>query len=445
MKVENYLSRRQILGTGLIIGSSALLGACASPSPSATTGTSKPSLVKPTGPVNLRMSWWGADDRHKRTQEALALFQKRNPNITVSAEFTGDFQGYFDKLSTQIAGGGAPDVIQMSGQFIASYATRGALLDLNPYMPDVIDTSKWDKASVAEANYDGGVRGLSVGRDSYAANYDKGELDALGIAAPKSSWTWSDFESILSDVVSAKGKYKYGCSDGGGRYEVLTVFLRQTGTDLFVDGKPAFKASQIQSMWEYWGGLRDKGLIVTPDIQAAWSASSALDATPLVHGLAAFEFASMSQLVSLKSLVKSPVAINTIPFSDDGKGGQIVRSPMYFSAAGKTKNPYASAQLIQFLLNDPDAAKILVTTRSIPVSPIALETITPQLTANEREQATYLDLLISSGATAIPPMPSQFADFNALLTRTYQAVSFGKSSIKNGATTLVEETGKLFA
>lgn len=441
MKVQNSLTRRQILGAGLIVGSSALLAACASPSPSATTTPTRP--VAPTGPVTLRMSWWGSDDRTKRTQQALALFQNRNPNITVNGEFTGDFNGYSAKLSTQIAGGSAPDVIQMSGQFIASYATRGALLDLNPYFPDVIDTSKWDKASVEEASYVGGVRGLSVGYDGYATVYDKGGLDALGIAAPKSSWTWSDFESILSDVVSARGKYKYGCSDGGGRYEVLSVFLRQNGTDLFVDGKPVFKASQIESMWGYWGGLRDKGLIVTPDIQAAWT--GALDGTPLVQGLAAFEFASLSTLLSLKALMKSPVAINTIPFSDDGKAGQVVRSPQYFSAFGKTKNPYASAQLIQFLLNDPDAAKILGTTRSVPVSPLALEAINPQLTAAERETVTYLDLLTSSGATPIQPMPPQFTDFNALLQRTYQAVSFGKSSIKDGATTLVEEAGKLFA
>ncbi|HEY8591162.1 MAG TPA: extracellular solute-binding protein [Naasia sp.] len=433
--MDRQLSRRQILGTGLFLGSAALLAACGSPAPRASSSSGKPSGT-------LRMSWWGADDRHERTQAALAAFEERYPGVTVKAEFTGDFQGYADKLSTQIAGNSAPDVIQMSGQFIAAYATRGALLDLNQYMPP-IDVAAWDKAAVAEATYDDGVRGLSVGRDGYACFYDKGELDALGIATPAPDWNWDDFESILSDVVSAGGKYRYGCSDGGGRYEVLTVFLRQNGSDLFIDDKPAFTADQVADLWDYWGGLREKGLIVTPDIQAAWT--KALDATPLVQGLAAFEFASSSTLLNLRSLVPSEVGINPLPYSTDGEAGQVVRSPMYFSAYGRSKNPDAAALLIDFLLNDPEAAEILGTTRSIPTSPEARDAIADLLTDDDKASAAYLDVLDEAGAVPISPLPAAFNDFDAALIRTYQEVMFGRTSSKEGAKRLVDEADRLFA
>ncbi len=82
------------------------------------------------GPVTLRFSWWGADDRHKRTQQVIDLFQKKHPNITVRGEFK-DWNSYWDSLATTVAANDAPDVIQMDELYLASYAQRGALLDLN--------------------------------------------------------------------------------------------------------------------------------------------------------------------------------------------------------------------------------------------------------------------------------------------------------------------------
>ena len=33
-------------------------------------------------PVELRVAWWGSQDRHNRTIKASELFQKKHPNIT---------------------------------------------------------------------------------------------------------------------------------------------------------------------------------------------------------------------------------------------------------------------------------------------------------------------------------------------------------------------------
>ena len=50
-----------------------------------------------SGPVELRFSWWGNNDRAAITQKALDAFMTANPNIKVKGEFT-DFNGYFDDL-----------------------------------------------------------------------------------------------------------------------------------------------------------------------------------------------------------------------------------------------------------------------------------------------------------------------------------------------------------
>jgi ABC-type glycerol-3-phosphate transport system substrate-binding protein len=40
-------------------------------------------------PVELRVAWWGSQDRHNRTIKTIELFQKKYPNVKVTYEFAG--------------------------------------------------------------------------------------------------------------------------------------------------------------------------------------------------------------------------------------------------------------------------------------------------------------------------------------------------------------------
>ncbi|MBB5924493.1 ABC-type glycerol-3-phosphate transport system substrate-binding protein, partial [Actinoalloteichus hoggarensis] len=51
------------------------------------------------GQVELRFTWWGSDDRAEITEEAIALFEERHPNITVNTSYAA-FSGYFERLAT---------------------------------------------------------------------------------------------------------------------------------------------------------------------------------------------------------------------------------------------------------------------------------------------------------------------------------------------------------
>ena len=54
------------------------------------------------GKVNLRMVWWGSQERHDATLKVLDLYKEKNPNVTFETEFSG-WEGYWDKLATQSA------------------------------------------------------------------------------------------------------------------------------------------------------------------------------------------------------------------------------------------------------------------------------------------------------------------------------------------------------
>ncbi len=81
--------------------------------------------------VELRMSWWGGNDRHQATLKALEEFHKQNPDITVKAEYTG-WDGHLSRLTTQIAGNTEPDVMQTNWNWMPIFSKDGnGFYDLN--------------------------------------------------------------------------------------------------------------------------------------------------------------------------------------------------------------------------------------------------------------------------------------------------------------------------
>ncbi len=70
--------------------------------------------------VELRMVWWGSQDRHDRTLKVIDQYMEENPHVTISPEFTG-WDGYWEKMATQAAGGNLPDIVQMDYKYLSEY------------------------------------------------------------------------------------------------------------------------------------------------------------------------------------------------------------------------------------------------------------------------------------------------------------------------------------
>src|SRR5690606_34230106 len=165
-----------------------------------------------SGPVELRFSWWGNNDRAQITQKAIEEFQKQNPNIKVKGEFT-DFNGYFDRLATQVAGGDAPDVITLGGAYPREYGDRGALLDLST-VSDVLKTDKIGEAALQNGNFNGVQYGVPTGVNAIGVVINPEIFEKAGVEPPdEDSWTWDDFKRIAKDLAKKLPKGTYAIND----------------------------------------------------------------------------------------------------------------------------------------------------------------------------------------------------------------------------------------
>ena len=112
-----------------------------------------------TGPVNMRFMWWGSDARHKATLAVIDQFMAKNPNVKIEAEY-GGFTGYLQKLTTQLSGGTAPDLIQIDVPWLYDLAQQG---DLFVDLYKAMDTSMFDKEALRKGEVKGKLWGVPAG------------------------------------------------------------------------------------------------------------------------------------------------------------------------------------------------------------------------------------------------------------------------------------------
>ena len=97
-------------------------------------------------PVTIRFSWWGGNSRHEATEAAAAAFMKKYPHITVECEY-GAWDGWTEKVATQLNAGTAPDLMQFNWNWIYQFSGDGSKLadvaalgvDLSAYPEKILE------------------------------------------------------------------------------------------------------------------------------------------------------------------------------------------------------------------------------------------------------------------------------------------------------------------
>lgn len=136
-------------------------------------------------PVTLRFSWWGGETRHKATIGAVEAFEKEYPWITVECEYSS-WDGWTDKVATQLAGGTAPDLMQINWNWLYQFSSDGSkFVDLNQYK-DIISLSNWSEKNLEAMTVGGKLQGIPVSITGKVPMYNKATFDKAGVPIPTS-------------------------------------------------------------------------------------------------------------------------------------------------------------------------------------------------------------------------------------------------------------------
>jgi multiple sugar transport system substrate-binding protein len=380
--------------------------------------------------ARLRMTWWGGTDRAKRTQAALDAYQKGNPNIQIDVETIG-WNDYWTRLATQVAGGNAPDVIQMDYRYIYEYARRKSLLPLDEFMPNPINIADFGQANIDTGKVDGRVYGVSMGVNSNGLFYDVTTLDRLKIAPPNHTTTWAQFAEMAVGITKAVGKRGYfGTADAAASEPALEVWVRQRGRQLYnAEGKLGFERDDVAEWFDYWDKLRRAGGAVAGDLQALYRNTPETDM--LTTGRSAISFQHSNQLVAWQAVNQNKLGMTMFPQGQ--KPGQYYKPSMLLSLSATTPQPREAARVINFISTHPDAGAALGVERGVPPSKSMRDRLISEVDELGKAQIEYISLIADKVSELPPPPPRGAGEIQENLRRMYETISVGNARVPQAA------------
>jgi multiple sugar transport system substrate-binding protein len=346
----------------------------ASAEPGATTGSGTGAYDGP--PVTIEYAIWG-DPAEINSQKAIVEgFTAANPNIKVDVT-VADWDAYWDKLQTGLAGGAAPDVFAMDGPLGPDYQTRGVLLDLAPYIAkDGYDLTQLDDNAVKDfTTADGVVFGLPRDLNAIALYYNKDMFDAAGIAYPDDTWTWDKLVEVGKQLT--KDTNGDGTIDQWGLYTETTdmenawsSFVWQAGGDILnADG-----TASALDMPESAEGIQFLQDLIWKHKIVPEPALFAETGDAFEQKVAAMEI-NGSWLVPTHEAAGINLGIAQLPAGPHGKATSV--NPTGAVVYSGSKAPDAAWALAKYLASPEAQSKIMALKASVPVNKEILATTYP--------------------------------------------------------------------
>jgi multiple sugar transport system substrate-binding protein len=375
--------------------------------------------------IRLRMYWWGAQERNRRTLEVGAKYHERNPNITMVGESAS--ADYWQKLVTMMAGRNIPDVFQLEPNSLADFAKRGACTALDGYIPNTLKIAEFgNNLDLCKVNSK--IYGVGLGLNSFAMVVDETMYQQAGVPIPNATTTWDEFAEMSVAVTKAIGKPNVWGAPNGARYHNgLNVWLEQRDKRLYTaDGRLGFDANDAAEWFDYWDKLAKRGGCVPADVQAGDHLD--IDSSPLGQHKAACGLQYSNQLVGYQSQSKNKLSLTTYPQTKgSSRSGHFYRPALIWSIAATSKYKEQAAEFISFFVTDPQAGAILGVERGVPMLPAIRAQIAPSLNPIEQATVDYVNALAGK-VVAVPPVaPKGASEFDRNVMRPIaDELAFGR-------------------
>ncbi len=140
----------------------------------------------------------------------LAEFEKRNPDIEISALSIGAGSMNPQKLMTSIVGGAPPDLINQDRFTIGDWASRDAFSPLDEFLAaekggkDPISAESFYPAAWKEAVYKGHVYGIPTNIDDRALYYNRKLFREAGLDPNKPPRTWEELQQAAKKLTKTR-------------------------------------------------------------------------------------------------------------------------------------------------------------------------------------------------------------------------------------------------
>lgn len=395
---------------------------------SETTGGSE------TEAGSLRATWWGGDSENTALQAVFKAYGEKS-GVTVQTEPLA-WDGYWDKLATVTASGGAPDLLMQAGSRVPEYANNGALADLGALT--ALDTSNIDEGLLEFGQVDGKVYGVVAAANAMSIVANEDVLAAAGVTLPDGPYTFEELADTARAVHTALPDV-YGIHDFGGDLINFILWIRMDGTQFYADdGSLNATEDDVRAWFQYWEDLRQEGVAPPADVTAESGGQGNMPISPIATGRAALASGWTQDYVAYTEATEADLSINLSPYSAEHPTLWMNAASLW-SISASSENKEAAAELINYMISDADAVKTLGLSLGLPPSQFARGELSDEMSPGQQAASDYMDLVGETNTPLNRLWPDSFTPLRTKLDELNEAVAFGQMSVDDAAAAFFAE------
>jgi oligogalacturonide transport system substrate-binding protein len=399
-----------------------------------------------TATRTLRFSWWGGSGRHEATLKALRLFEEKNPGIKIKAEYMG-FNGYLERLTTQIAGRSEPDVMQINWAWLAMFSKRGnGFQDLNPLI-GAQGLSPFEADDLAYGQVGGKLNGLPVSFTARVMLWNEAALQRAGLQMPQ---TWEELFALGKPFRKANGPQAYALD--GELYDMILLsqawVQQQYGQSYIHPVEQNIQMSKAAAMdWvrTYRRLIQDEVATPLPHRASLGGAEKPTEQQPdWVVGRWAGNYTWDSVINLRKSTLDAQQKLNlgqfpTLPGAKDS--GMFGRPTLMYAIGKNSRHAEAAAKLIHFLATDVQAHHVLGRTRGLPLAPAPYNYLKASGKVTPLELAAYQQIAQTrhAGRLSRPAPLFEHARMHKFMREVFERVAYNKITDEVAADHLIQQ------
>lgn len=225
--------------------------------------------------IELRWAFWGGADDMTINRQLAQAYEATHPGVKIVLLQESD---YDTKVTTMIASNNPPDVMELAESFI-SYASKGLLADLTPFIQrDKFDIDDFYPGVVRAYSYDNKVMAIPVRWGPMIQYYNKDLFAEAGLREPDpETWTWDTFVAAGRKLTRLEGQKKQFAIASTGDWWPwwMTPIYQNGGAILSEDRKRCLMGEQAAvDALEWYQGLTWKEHIAPQP--ADWAAFSGM-------------------------------------------------------------------------------------------------------------------------------------------------------------------------
>ena len=398
--------------------------------------------------VKLSFSWWGNDDRHQATQNAIDAFNAAHAGaIEVTGEPSG-FGNLEETFATRYAGGTAADVMTVNYPWVIQYSPNGdGFYDLDQ-VKDIIDFSQYDEGFLEFGKTGGKMQAVPYGQNTLGLYVNKSAFDRAGITELPT--TFEEYKKA-AEIFTQQDPNAYMIVSPTFRFAAVYYLQQKTGKGEFAeDLSMNYTVDDYKEALLWYKDLADahvfcarKDYIENVGNEPVSIAQNAKYINGGYAGVLEWTggIASNAKTLEYKG---DELVVAPLPVIDGAVfEGTMAKPSLLFAISRDSKNPKEAAEFLQYILNDPEGTKLMGSTRGMVASRAAKASLEAdgQITGAVKQAYDFTD-----AAKVINNSPIfENAIFTNSYESNYEKFEFGKSTAEEAAQAIFDATSEQVA